>query len=74
MGERFAARVDLKADRTNSRLVVLASHLERGCDAGATAEALAAELRVLSQWLKLDGVTVVRRGSLARPLSAALGS
>jgi uncharacterized protein YcaQ len=55
-GDRFGARVDLKADRKTSTLVVHASYVEEGQDAGAVAEALAAELRAVAQWLSLDRV------------------
>ena len=72
LGDRFAARVDLKADRKASTLVVHAAYLEPGCDPRATASALAGELRALAEWLSLDAFAVGAKGNLARPLKRAL--
>ncbi len=72
MGDRLVARVDLKSDREARRLLVQAAYVESHAKPGAVAEALAAELRTLAEWLELDSVTIVRRGNLARPLAAAL--
>jgi uncharacterized protein YcaQ len=72
MGDSFAARVDLKADRKASRLIVAAAHVEPGRDAGAVADALAVQLRAMASWLSLDAIDVARKGNLARPLRAAL--
>lgn len=71
-GDAFAARVDLKADRKASRLIVAAAHVEPGRDAGAVADALAVQLRAMSSWLSLGALAVARKGNLARPLRAAL--
>ena len=71
-GERFTARVDLKADRKAGVLLVPAAWLEPGADPGETAAALAAELRRLAGWLGLSAVAPPSRGDLAGPLSAAL--
>jgi uncharacterized protein len=73
-GEELAARVDLKADRPERTLRVLAAHLEPGQPAGAVAEALARELRGLAAWLGLESVAVLRRGDLARALAAQVKS
>jgi uncharacterized protein len=72
MGDRFAARVCLKADRQAGVLRANASHLELHADAGETAEALGNELLLMSQWLGLDGVEVGAKGNLAKQLKAAL--
>jgi uncharacterized protein YcaQ len=63
-GDRFTARVDLKADRKAGVLRVPAAWLEPGADADTTAEALAAELRRLAGWLGLDGVAAPEGGDL----------
>jgi uncharacterized protein YcaQ len=72
MGDRFAARVCLKADRQAGVLRANATHLEPHADAGETAEALSIELQLMSTWLGLDGVEVGAKGNLARQLKAAL--
>ena len=72
MGEGFAGRVDLKADRKTSTLLVQAAYVEAGNDAKAVAEALAGELHLMAAWLGLGRITVVAKGDLARPLSRAL--
>lgn len=65
MGERVAARLDLKADRAGRRLVVAAAHLEAGAPPGPTAEAVRAELAELARWLSLDTIAVAPKGDLA---------
>ena len=72
LGDRLAARVDLKADRQAKRLLVLSSHLEAGVRADEVAPALAAELRTLGAWLGLDDVVVGRKGGLSGGLRAAV--
>ncbi|MEW2440305.1 winged helix-turn-helix domain-containing protein [Micromonospora marina] len=71
-GERFTARVDLKADRKAGTLLVPAAWVEPGADPGETAVALAAELYRLAGWLGLDAVAPPAAGDLAGPLAAAL--
>ena len=72
MGDRFAARVDLKADRKASTLIVHAAYLEARLDAGAVAEALAEELRSMAAWLSLESFAVGAKGNLAKALKRAL--
>lgn len=72
LGDRFAARVDLKADRAAGALVVQAAHIEPDADAQEVAPALAAELETLRDWLGLERMKVVRKGGLARPLAQHL--
>ncbi|MEU4214610.1 DNA glycosylase AlkZ-like family protein [Actinoplanes sp. NPDC026623] len=72
LGEAFAARVDLKADRKAGVLRIPAAWLEPAADEQETAAALAAELRRLAGWLGLDDIAAPERGDLAGPLAAAL--
>jgi len=72
MGDRFAARVDLKADRKTSTLVVHAAYVEPGFDARVVAPALAAELRSMAAWLSLESFAVGAKGNLARMLKRSL--
>jgi uncharacterized protein YcaQ len=72
LGERMAARVDLKADRASSALQVLSSHLEPGMDSGAVAHSLSAELQSFAVWLGLTSVRVRSRSRLTRAIADAL--
>jgi uncharacterized protein YcaQ len=71
-GDRFAARVDLKADRKAGVLQIPAAWIEPAAEQDETAAALAAALRRLAGWLGLDSIAPPVRGDLAGPLSAAL--
>jgi uncharacterized protein YcaQ len=71
MGESIVARLDLKADRAQGRLLVNAAHLEPGTGLDAVVPALAAELRELASWLNLGAVSIGRRGRLAAALRSA---
>jgi uncharacterized protein len=71
-GEVLAARVDLKAARESSTLLVQAVHLEPGADAAATAESLSLELRDIARWLGLERILVAKKGSLAKALSQSI--
>jgi uncharacterized protein len=72
MGERLVARVDLKAERADRRLVVLAAYRESHAKPGPVAKALAAELKTMAGWLELDSVAVEPRGDFAGALAAAV--
>ena len=71
-GEVLAARVDLKASRADSTLLVQAVHLEPGSDEQRTATSLAAELRDVAIWLGLGRIKVMRKGALSTPLRRTL--
>jgi uncharacterized protein len=72
MGDRLVARVDLKANRSERRLRVLAAHLEPHAEAAPVAAALAAELRGMAGWLGMERVAIEGRRGFARPLAAAV--
>ncbi|MBA3339148.1 MAG: winged helix-turn-helix domain-containing protein [Geodermatophilaceae bacterium] len=71
LGDRLQARVDLKADRKDRRLLVRGSFAEPDTDHAELGSALSVELCALARWLDLDDITVSGRGNLARGLSAA---
>jgi len=72
MDDRIVARVDLKADRKNGRLLVLAAHEEPGISGKRCAARLADELTSLSKWLTLESIHVSPNSDLARALAAEL--
>lgn len=72
MGDRFAARICLKADRQAGILRANAAHFESHAEPRETAAALAGELRLMARWLGLDGIEAGAKGNLARALRAAL--
>ncbi len=71
LNDKIVARVDLKADRKNKRLLVLAAHEEAGIDTASAVRKLAEELANLAKWLNLDSIRVSRRGPFARRLATA---
>ncbi len=72
MGDRFAARADLKADRKTSTLIVHAAFVEEGRDPRSVAAALATELRSVATWLSLEKISVGRKGNVAALLRRAI--
>jgi uncharacterized protein YcaQ len=69
LGDRLVGRVDLKANRQESRLEVRGGSVEEGVRVGGIVERLRAELEQLAQWLGLAGWTATsRRGELMRAL------
>jgi uncharacterized protein YcaQ len=78
LGDELVARVDLKADRQQGVLRVPGAFAEPGAAVVEVAEALAAELVLMADWLQLATVEVggrdtPARGDLAWPLQQALG-
>ncbi len=53
-GDRLVARVDLKAERTGGRLLVLTTHYEPGVDRAEVKPALTSELETMAGWLGLE--------------------
>jgi uncharacterized protein YcaQ len=75
LGDRLVARVDVKADRKQSALLVHAAHAEpevREVRQSEVAAELAAELRLMADWLQLDRVAASRLGDLGPALSDAV--
>lgn len=69
LGDRIVARVDLKADRQAGVLLVPGAYSERGVDVKHVVTELAAELKLMAQWLGLDAVKVGDNGDLSSRLS-----
>jgi len=68
------ARVDLKADRDTATLTAPAAHAEPGHAPGDIAGPLAAELRLMAEWLGLDRLVVGPAGDLSPALAKAVVS
>jgi len=72
LGDAIVARVDLKADRKASRLLVQAAYTEDG-HGDDIAVPLTEELRLMAAWLDLDDVEVKPKGDLAPRLQQLFG-
>lgn len=72
-GDRFSARVCLKADRSRSLLLVNTAYAEAPIDDMQTTAALRHELEALASFLGLSAIRISRKGNLARALKKALG-
>lgn len=71
-GDRFTARVCLKADRANSLLRVNTVHGEASIDKADTVSALSEELVALGRFLDLGAIKVGTKGNLARALRKSI--
>jgi len=71
MGESFAGRVCLKADREAGTLRANHVHNEEFVDVDEVAVKMAIELKRMAKWLDLPNVEVTKKGSLAKRLIAA---
>jgi len=60
MNGEMVGRVDLKADRANSKLLVHSVHTEKGVKRSSINDALNTELRAMATWLHLDQVQIGR--------------
>jgi uncharacterized protein YcaQ len=74
LGDTLVGRIDLKADRARSTLLVQAAHGEPGVDGALAAAALAEELRLMAGWLELEQVEVRPVGDLASALKLQVRS
>jgi len=68
LGERLAARVDLRADRAAGTLRVIAAHCEEWARHEEIADPLREELDALARWLGLGRVVVSRRRGFTQAL------
>jgi uncharacterized protein YcaQ len=64
----LVARLDLKSDRKNNRLLVLGGHAEPGVESSTIAPALRSELQALAHWLRLERVIVNARTELSNAI------
>jgi uncharacterized protein YcaQ len=74
LGDRLVGRADLKADRQAGVLRVQAVYAEPGVDPAEVADALAAELGLMADWMELEQVAVTGAGDLAPYLAIAVGT
>jgi uncharacterized protein YcaQ len=72
LGDTLVGRIDLKADRARSTLLVQAAHGEPGVDGALVDAALAEELRLMAGWLELEHIEVRPVGDLSPALALQL--
>jgi uncharacterized protein YcaQ len=72
LGDRLVARVDVKADRKESALLVPTVHIEPGVPEREVADELADELHLMASWLELDRVVVGGQGDLGPALARTI--
>ncbi len=72
MGDQLVARVDLKANRQESTLMVKSAYMEEGQDSRLVSSKLAPRLNEMSEWLGMGQVKVSRSGNLSKDLLAAI--
>jgi uncharacterized protein len=70
LGDELVGRVDLKADRANSALLVQSAWGEPGITNGHVAAELHKELASMAGWLGLERMVVTGRGDLGPALAA----
>jgi uncharacterized protein YcaQ len=71
VGDDIVGRVDLKADRASSTLLVQSAWWEHGRPADAAAR-VADELRAAARWQNLDAISVSRWGDAVDDLAGVL--
>jgi len=69
LGDEMVARVDLKADRKESTLLVLGAFSEPNIDIAYVARELKAEVQLMAEWLGLEKVRVTSNGDVATAMS-----
>ena len=67
----LVGRLDLKADRARSALVVRGAFVEPGHVPESIAGRVRSELKLMAEWLSLEDVVVEPNGTLAEPLARA---
>ncbi|MGH8957623.1 MAG: winged helix-turn-helix domain-containing protein [Acidimicrobiia bacterium] len=67
----LVGRLDLKADRARSALIVRGAFIEAGHSSESIAPRVRAELKIMAEWLSLTDVIVEPNGGLAEPLARA---